>query len=90
MPDFFGNNQRVSATLLPNRETLRLALRLERSTSNDTLIRIEGKPAGSCFFSNGKAYSPAFILEGRPSDSILMDRKIISTAREMGREAHDA
>ena len=90
MPDFFGNNQRVSATPLPNRETLRLAFRLERSTSNGTVIRIEGKPAGSCFFSNGKAYSPAFILEGSPSDSILMDRKIISTARGMGKEACDA
>ena len=90
MPDFFGNNQRVSATLLSNRETLRLALRLERSTSNGTLIWIEGKPAGSCFFSNGKAYSPALCLKGSPSDSILMDMKIISAAREMGREACDA
>ena len=90
MPDFFGNNQRVSATLLPNREILRPAFRLEGSPSNGTLINIEGKTAGTCFFSNGKAYSPVFILERSPSDSILMDRIIISAARGMGREAHDA
>ena len=90
MADFFGNNQRVSSTLLLNEKPLRPAFRLEGSLPNGNLISIEGKLAGACFFSNGIAYGPAVVLEGRTMNGMTMDMKIISAARGMGKEARDA
>ena len=58
--------------------------------SRNLLRSFVGRRVDSPVCSYGKAYSPPFMLEGRTMNGMTMDRKIISAARGMGREAYDA